>query len=173
MLSYVLLAPFVLGLCACPYSSSYKLDAEPGVMIDESFIGKWATFVANSSGNELPMKMIVDKKNDFEYNISFTGNIKDLKRYNVVKEDTVKASAFISEAASRRFLNVEIRGLYYIVEFIYKDDKVTLLPLSDHFTSRLVRNNNELKISLEQHYKTRLYPLYDDDFCLRQMMRVN
>ena len=129
--------------------------------------------VVNGAGRELPLKMIVGKKNDYEYNISFTGNINDLRYFNVVKEDTLKCTGFISEAASRRFLNIEAGSQFYIAEFIYKDDKITLLPLCEHFTVKIVKSDAELKEALELHFRTRLYPLYDDEFSLRGMSKVN
>ncbi|MBC7534269.1 MAG: hypothetical protein H7258_01085 [Ferruginibacter sp.] len=164
---------FVVTMYGCPYSSPYKIDSEPSVLIEESFIGKWATITSNSAGNRAPVKMIVSKRNEYEYDLSFTGNINDLKYYNIVKDDTLKATAFISDVDSRRFLNIYIKGQSYIAEFIQKNEKVTLLPLCEHFTVKMIKSNAELKQALELHYKTRLYPLYDDEFCLREMSRVN
>ena len=158
----------------CPYRSAYKLDDEPKVLIDESFIGKWTSTASKFDGTAFPVKMIVGKKTDYEYDLSFIGplrvalsNVADIS-----KQDTIKATAFISEAASRRFLNIYAMSQFYIVEFMYKNDKLTLLPLNEHFTSRLVKSDAQLKQSLELHYKTRLYPLYDDEFCFKQMTRV-
>jgi len=116
--------------------------------------------------------MIVSKKNDYEYDISFIGRINGLRNFNVIKNDTLRATAFFSEAASRRFLNIDIKGQNYIAEFIYKNDKITILPLCEHFTSKIIKTNSELKQALESHFKTRLYPLYDDDFSIREMSRV-
>lgn len=162
-----------LILCGCPYSSVYKLDKEPAVPIDESFVGKWATMVTTGSGDEQPLKMIVEKRSDYEYDLSFIGNINDLRYFNVLTADTLKATAFLSEAASRRFLNVQVKGQTFIAELIKKDDKINLLPLCEHFTVKMIRNNEELRTALEWHFKTRLYPLYDAEFCLKQMSRVN
>ena len=160
-------------LCGCPYSSVYKLDGEPAVPIDETLIGKWATMVTTGSGDEQPLKMIVAKRSDFEYDMSFIGQINDLRYFNVLTGDTLKATAFLSEAASRRFLNVQVKGETFIAEMVQKDGKLNLLPLCEHFTVKMIRNNEELRTALEWHFKTRLYPLYDPEFCLKQMSRVN
>ena len=170
---FFIIVPFLLLLYGCPYSSSYKLDTEPSVLVDDALVGKWATMVADGAGNDLPLKMIVDKKNDFEYGLSFTGNINDLRYYNVIKEDTIKATAFLSEAAGRRFLNIALKGQFYIAELVYRDSKISILPLCEHFTVKMIKNDAELKQALELHFKTRLYPLYDDAFCLKDMVRVN
>ncbi len=163
----------LFALTGCPYSSSYKIDDEPSVLTEDFFVGKWASIVKGADGLDRPVKMIVDKLNEYEYNLNFTGNIQALTNYNIIKEDTIKATAFVSETVSRRFLNIKIKGQYYISEFIYKDDKITILPLCEHFTVKLIKNNTELKQALELHYQMRRYPLYDEEFCLKEMTRVN
>ncbi|MEO7522840.1 MAG: hypothetical protein ABIT58_02035 [Ferruginibacter sp.] len=171
---YLLILPLLISLYGCPFRSAYKLDNEPNVSVDESLVGKWSSTASKFDGTQFPVKMIVTKKNDYEYDLSFIGPLKNaLHSYNPVKEDTINATAFISEAASRRFLNIRAMSQFYIAEFIYKNDKLTLLPLCEHFTSRLVKSDTELKQMLELHYKTRLYPLYDDEFSLKQMTRVD
>jgi hypothetical protein len=171
---HLLLAlPFLLLLYGCPYSSSYKIDTDPTVLADDGFVGKWATVALTDGGTTLPVKMIVAKRNDYEYDLCFTGQLNALQKFNVIKEDSIKATGFISEAANRRFLNLSLKGQYYIAEFIYKNDKITILPLCEHFTMKLVRSNAELRQALELHYKMRRYPLYDDEFCLKEMSRVN
>lgn len=160
-------------LSGCPYSSNYKLDDEPTVPVDEALVGKWATMKLNGAGSEQPLRMTVEKGSDYEYKIDFVGNINDLRYFNVVEGDTLKATAFLSEVASRRFLNFRVKGQYYIAELLVKENRLTLLPLCEHFTVKMIRNNAELRLALELHYKTRLYPLYDDEFSLREMFRVN
>ncbi|MFT3909458.1 MAG: hypothetical protein QM737_08545 [Ferruginibacter sp.] len=172
--SWLLILPLVFSMYGCPYRSAYKLDDEPKVLVDESLVGKWTTTASRFDGASFPVKMVVDKKTDYEYDLSFIGPLKVALSEVVYKpeQDTIKATAFISEASSRRFLNIYAMSQYYIVEFMYKNDKLTLLPLNEHFTSRLVKSDVQLKQSLELHYKTRLYPLYDDEFCFKQMNRV-
>ena len=160
-------------LSGCPYSSNYKLDNEPTVPIDEALVGRWATMKLNGAGSEQPLRMMVEKATDYEYQVNFVGNINDLRYFNVVEGDTLKATAFLSEVASRRFLNFRVKGQYYIAELLVNENRLTLLPLCEHFTVKMIRNNAELRLALELHYKTRLYPLYDDEFSLREMFRVN
>lgn len=163
----------IFALCGCPYSSTYRLDNEPSNFSDDTYIGKWATMVNSESGKHEPVKMTLTKKSETEYDINFTGNVKDLRYYNVVREDTIRGTAFMSTVASRQFLNIQIKDQTYISEFVYKDDKISLLPLCEHFTLKIVKSNNELREALELHYKTRLFPLYDEAFCLKDMVRVN
>jgi hypothetical protein len=172
-LSLLLLPVILAGLYGCPYRSPYKLENEPTVLADDVLVGKWATMITNAAGMEKPVRMTVSKYSDYEYDLCLTGNMRELKFQNVVREDTIKGRAFISEAASRQFLNVKVMGRYYIAEFYLKNNKLTILPLCDHFTGKMVKSNRELKQALELHFKTRLYPLYDEDFSLKEMSRVN
>src|SRR4051812_23252889 len=98
------LVPLLYG---CPYSSVYKLDKEPMIETDKSFLGKWATMVATKKGMQ-PLKLIVSEKNDKEYNINIVGYMDDLKLYNITADDTLKCTAFISTVAKWQFLNMEI-----------------------------------------------------------------
>ncbi len=174
-LSGLTISAFILSLSlflyGCPYNSSYKIDPEPLIPADETLVGKWSTIISTETDNQ-PLRMLVSKKNDYEYNLDFVGRINGLRNFSVLDKDTLRASAYFSDAASRRFLNIDIKGQTYIAEFIYKNDKITLLPLCEHFTSKIIKNDTELKTALEYHYKTRLYPLYDDEFSIRELQRV-
>ena len=169
---WMLILPVVLSLCGCPYSSPYKLDAAPQVLIDTTLVGKWATMILNGAGSSQPIKLIVEKSDDYNYDLMFTGNIKGLRNYHVADNDTIRGTAFITDAASRRFLNVQVRGEFYLVEFFYKNNKLNLLPLCEHFTEKMIRSDAELRLALEMHYHTRAYALYDDEFSLKGMSRV-
>ena len=136
-------------------------------------MGNWATFITKPNGKEVPIKMILSKKNDTEYNIAFTGQLDELKPFKLVNKDSVNGTAFMSTVAGKQFLNITIKGTNYIAELKLKDDKLSLMPLAEHFTSKMVQNNAELRNCLEFHYKTRVRPIYDDDFCLIEMVRVN
>jgi hypothetical protein len=169
-----LLAALCILLCSCPYSSPYKLDDVPETYVDPSLLGKWATFVKRpGTEREEPVKMVLEKKNDMEYNISFTGNLDYLRPFHVVSSDTVSGTAFMSVVGRWQFLNVSIKSKVYIAEMVFKDDKLTLLPLVEHFTAKMILNNSALRNSVEFHYKSRVHPLIDEDFCLRDMVRVN
>ena len=169
---YTLSGTVILLQYGCPYNSSYKIGGDPAVPIDENLLGKWSTVISTSTDNQA-VRMIVGKQSDFEYDLSFVGRINGLRNWSAFRNDTLKASAFFCDAANRRFLNINIGGQYYIAEFIYRDDKITLLPLCEHFTSKIIKSDWELKVAIESHYKTRLYPLYDDEFSLKELTRVN
>ena len=160
-------------LCSCPYSSPYKLDESPSIYVEEEILGSWATFVKKPNGKEEPVKLILSKKNDTEYNIAFTGYLNELKPFRILDKDSISGTAFMSTAAGRQFLNITIKGSNYIAELKFKDGMLSLLPLVEHFTSKMIFNNTELRNSVEFHYKTRVHAMYDDDFCLREMLKVN
>ena len=160
-------------LCSCPYSSPYKLDESPSIYVEEEILGSWATFVKKPNGKEEPVKLILSKKNDTEYNIAFTGYLNELKPFRILDKDSISGTAFMSTAAGRQFLNITIKGTAYIAELKFKDGMLSLLPLVEHFTSKMIFNNTELRHSVEFHYKTRVHAMYDDDFCLREMLKVN
>jgi hypothetical protein len=160
-------------LCSCPYSSPYKLDETPNIYVEDALLGNWAVFFKKPSGKEVPIKMMLSKKTETEYNIAFTGQLEELKPFRVLYKDTVTGTAFMSTVAGKQFFNITIKGTNYIAELKLKDDKLSLLPLSEHFTSKMIQNNNELRNSLEFHYRTRVHPIYDEDFSLIEMIRVN
>ncbi len=161
-------------LCACPYSSVYKLDDEPAVFVEDTLLGKWATYVKKpDTDKEEPVKLILGKKSDTEYNITFIGFLKDLRPYNVVTADSIKGTAFMSTVGGKQFLNIKIKSQTYIAELKLKDDNLSLLPLAEHFTAKMILNNTALRNSVELHYKTRVHPMFDEDFCLKGMVRVN
>jgi hypothetical protein len=162
-----------LLLCSCPYSSPYLLDENPTIYVEDALLGNWALFFKKPGGKEVPIKMMLSKKSGTEYNIAFTGQMDELKPFKLVYRDSVTGTAFMSTVAGKQFLNITIKGTNYIAELKLKDDKLSLLPLAEHFTSKMVQNNSELRNCLEFHYKTRVHPIYDDDFCLYEMVRVN
>jgi hypothetical protein len=112
-------------------------------------------------------------KNDTEYNIAITGYLDELKPFRILTNDTVKGSATISGLLGRQFLNIEIKARTYIAELKFENNKLSLLPLAEHFTARIVHSSEALKQMLEFHYKSRTHPMYDDDFCLIEMVKVN
>jgi hypothetical protein len=161
-------------LCACPYSSTHMLDESPGIYVEDELIGNWATFIVKpKTGKQEPVKVILSKKTDTEYTIAFTGSINELKPFKVINKDTVNGSAFMSTVAGKQFLNISVKGSNYIAEVIYKNGLLSIMPLSDHFTAKMVMSNYDLRNCVELHYKTRVHPLYDEEFCLKEMIRVN
>ncbi len=169
-----LLVATSIFLCACPYSSTHVLDETPGIYIENDLLGSWATFVKKPvSGKEEPVKVILSKKTDTEYNIAFTGSLNELKPFRIIEKDSISGSAFMSTVGGKQFFNISIKDKIYIVEIIFKNGALSLLPLSDHFTAKMIMSNADLRNSIEVHYKTRVRPLYDNEFCLRDMVKVN
>jgi hypothetical protein len=161
-------------LSACPYSSPYQLDETPTIYVEDALLGSWATYVKKPrSGKEEPVKLILAKKTETEYNIAFTGYIDELRPFRLVTKDSIIGTAFMSTIDGNQFLNISIKGTNYIAELKFKNGQLSLLPLVEHFTSKMIRSNAELRGSIEVHYKTRVHALYDDDFCLRDMVKVN
>ena len=163
-----------VSLCSCPYSSIYKLDDNPSIYVEDVLLGKWATFVKRpGTEKEEPVKMILSRKNETEYNIAFIGYTDDLRPYRVVTADSVLGTAFMSSVNGKQFLNINIKSQFYIAELKYEDGKLSLLPLVEHFTAKMIFNNTALRNSVEVHYKTRVHPMFDEDFCLKDMVKVN
>lgn len=168
----LLLFASVFMLCACPYSSSHSIDKEPAIYIEDALLGNWQAFVKKrrSSGDGV-INMELTKKTDTEYNISFTGYLDDLKPLRVVKQDSINGTAFMSTVDGRQFLNIHIYYKFYIAELILKDDKLSLMPLAEMFTNKMIFDSETLKACVAVHYKTRVHPLYDSDFALRDMIK--
>ena len=142
--------------------------------MEDDLLGSWATFVKKPvTGKDEPVKLILSKKNDTEYNIAFTGKLDELRPFKLIAKDSIRGTAFMSTVAGRQFLNISIKGTNYIAELKLKDGALSLLPLVEHFTGKIIQNNSELRNCVEFHYKTRVHALYDDDFCLKDMVRVN
>lgn len=169
-----LLILLCFSLCACPYSSAYYLDEVPAIYVEDALIGKWITVLRTpgSSGPET-INLIFSKRTDTEYNISFTGDLESLKPFNVVQSDSISGTAFMSTVGGNQFLNIKIYARVYIAELKLNDNKLSLLPLAEHFTGKIILNSAALRNSVNFHYKTRIHPILDDDFCLRDMVKEN
>ncbi len=119
-LSLSTLIILAIFLTACPYSSPYALDTEPQQPIDETLIGKWATMVTkiidDKHSKTEPVKIIFDKKDDMQYDVSIIGYVEEFRRYKIVTNDTIRGSAFLSTAVNKDFLNMNIAGRTYIAE---------------------------------------------------------
>jgi hypothetical protein len=170
---YIILIPLTLILYACPFSSPYKLDKDPSIPVDEILLGKWATIIVDKKGNEQPVKVILSRKNDTEYDINFTGDLNDLKPYKVIAGDSIKGTACMSIVADRQFLNIEIKGQTYIAALIYKNDTLSLMPLADGFTAKYIKSDLQLRNAVEVHVRNWEYPRFDEQFSLKEMVRVN
>lgn len=163
-----------VSLCSCPYSSAYNLDETPNIYVEDALLGNWVTFIKKpGSSREETIYLHLNKKTDTEYDISFTGNLNELRPFNHMTSDSLTGSAFMSTISGRQFFNIKINSRIYIAELILKDDKLSLLPLAEHFTNKMIFSSEALRNSVDIHYKTRVNPVLDDDFCLRDMIRQN
>jgi hypothetical protein len=163
-----------ISLCSCPYSSPYKLDDEPTMYVEDVLLGSWSAVIKKENSlREEPVKLVLSKKNDTEYFISITGDMDELRQFDVMAADSINGTAFMSTVGSNQFLNISIKSQTYIAELRLKDGRLSILPLVEHFTSKLVQNNAALRTCVDFHYKTRVHPMVDEDFCLKDMVKVN
>jgi hypothetical protein len=163
-----------VSLCSCPYSSAYYLDEKPNIYVEDALVGKWITFIKDGGGNnEKAVYLNLSKRTDTEYNISFTGDLDKLRPFKVLIADSLTGTAFMSTVGDHQFFNININSRIYIAELDLKGDKLSLLPLAESFTAKMIFNSEALRKSVEVHYKTRVHPLLDDDFCLHDMVKVN
>lgn len=160
-------------LCSCPYSSPYYLDERSGIYVEDALLGKWITVIKRrNSSREEQIYLTLTKRTDTEYNITFTGDLDGLRPYNVLIADSLTGTAFMSTIDERQFFNIRINARNYIAELQLKDDRLSLLPLAESFTAKMILNSAALRKSVEVHYKTRVHPMLDDDFCLRNMTKL-
>ena len=121
--------------------------------MEDDLLGSWATFVKKPvTGKDEPVKLILSKKNDTEYNIAFTGKLDELRPFKLIAKDSIRGTAFMSTVAGKQFLNISIKGTNYIAELKLKDGALSLLPLVEHFTGKIIQNNSELRNCVEFHY---------------------
>jgi len=163
-----------VSLCSCPYSSAYNIDETPTIYVEDALMGNWITFIKKpKSGREEAVYLNLTKKTDTEYNVSLTGNLDELRPFKLITSDSLTGTAFMSTVDDRQFFNITINSRIYIAEIILKDNQLSLLPLAEHFTAKMILNSGELRNSVSFHYKTRVHPILDDDFCLRNMVKIN
>lgn len=164
-------------LCGCPYDSPYNIDETPVQKIDESLLGKWATFIKKSVDDvhfkEEPVKIIFEKRTDTDYDIAITGYIEELRPYHLIANDSIKGIAYLSEVAGKQFLNAYIHGRVYIAEVVKDSTSISIFPLSEYFTSKLIKNSKELRTAVEFHYRVKLSPAHDPFFSLKKLQKVN
>lgn len=163
-----------ISLCSCPYSSIYTLDEEPGIYVEDALLGKWAAYPQTT--NSTNQKMIIvslTKKNDTEYNICFSGYPEILKQHKLVTTDSITGTAFMSTVDGMQFLNIKISTQVFIAQMFLKNGNLSLLPLAEHFTAKMIFDSQALRNSVSLHYKTRVHPIIDEDFCLKDMIKLN
>lgn len=174
ILHILFLSTLCISLCSCPYSSPYNLDEAPAIYVEDALIGNWLAYIQEQGkSKQESVTMSLSKKSDTEYDISFTGYLDGLKRYNAITGDSLTGTAFMSTVDDMQFLNIKINSRIYIAQLVLKNDNLSLLPLAEHFTGKMIFNSQDLRNSISFHYKTRVHPILDDDFCLKNMVKLN
>lgn len=159
-------------LYACPFSSVYTLDDEPTLPVSEEYVGNWATTIQGPYNKNYPVRLSIEKYTDSLYWLVFTADMRELAPWRIGANDTLKGTAFLSDIKGRTVINYQAAGHNFIGEFLYKEGRLTILPIAERFTNKIIRNNKELRLMLEWHYDSRLNPFYDETFSLRNMIRV-
>jgi hypothetical protein len=159
-------------LCGCPYHTAFPIEKTPQVEVNYSYLGSWkGRFIDEISGNAKAIKLNITKADDFNYALQITGKFENsLNKKNV--EDTVYATMFMSIINNKQIANVILDNRVFFADVSYQNDQISFLPLAENFTSFFVKTDAELKNRIAYHFKTRLHPLYDESFCLRNMTRV-
>ena len=163
-----LLTPLLQG---CPYYSPFKLDASPQNYINESFLGSWQGDVVDELGNHRIVNVQLSRKNEYEYDYFIWGSFQRKEKNKKEAQDTIFGSAFMSYLANRQFLNISFENKFYIAELKYESDELSILPLDESFSSRIIRSDEQLKKAVLFHYKSRLFPKYDETLSLKYMKR--
>jgi hypothetical protein len=159
-------------LCGCPYHTAFPIEKTPQVEVNYSYLGSWkGRFIDEISGNAKAIKLNITKADDFNYALQITGKFENSSNKKNV-EDTVHATMFMSIINNKQIANVILDNRVFFADVSYQNDQISFLPLAENFTSFFVKTDAELKNRIAYHFKTRLHPLYDESFCLRNMTRV-
>ncbi|HQW83387.1 MAG TPA: hypothetical protein PK987_02945 [Ferruginibacter sp.] len=173
-LTILILGILYVSLCACPYSSAYTIDEKPSIYVEDVLIGNWLAYIqVKNSNRQESITMLLSKKSDTEYNISFTGYLDALKQYNSITGDSLNGTAFMSTIDDKQFLNIKINARVYIAQLVFNNNNLSLLPLAEHFTNKMIFNSQDLRNCISFHYKTRVHPVLDTDFSLTNMIKLN
>lgn len=184
---------FALFVCSiflmgCPYYSTYTIDTNPQNQVNNQYLGKWQGALIDEQGEKKNVKLDISKIDDYYYEFLFHGQFFTKKKktkscfikrlFNKSKkneplEDTICCSAFVSYVSNREIMNINLKGVNYYAEVLFENDLLTLLPISENFSSKVILSDMELREALEFHYKSRLFPYYDEPFCLRSMKKIS
>ena len=170
---------FLLGffivfiLSGCPYRSVYSIDTDPQLHINESYLGTWETTTVDANAKPIKVILTLTKNTDSIYNIEFSGYFGRLNKKKKPVIDTIFGTSYLSNIGSREFMNIKVRKLVFVAQVLYKNDELSLLAMTENFTNKMVKCDEQLRNALAYHFRTRLNPLYDDDFCLKNMKRVS
>jgi hypothetical protein len=171
----LLLIVTMVMLTGCPYSTFRQLDEQPQFPTQPIFLGVWnGTSINESSGKRTAVELHISGQDEFHYGLKFIGFFGKVDRKKRPLLDTVQATAFMSQVDQRNILNIKSDGRTFLVVFEYDEkDQISLLPLAEQFTSFFIQNNADLRKAVSNHFKTRLFPAFDETFCLRNMRRVS
>ncbi|MCX6294193.1 MAG: hypothetical protein NT127_07860 [Sphingobacteriales bacterium] len=159
-------------LCGCPYNTSFPIEKNPQVEVNQSYLGNWkGKLIDEVSGNTKPIKVNISNADDFNYSVVIMGRFQN-KSYKINEEDTVYASMFISVINNKQIANIKFDNSVFFADVSYQNNQISFLPLAENFTSFFVKTDAELKNRIAYHFKTRLHPLYDESFCLRSMTKI-
>lgn len=165
----------VILITGCPYHSSLPIEDSPSNNINTSYLGKWKGFYSDEvTGEKTNVRLEIGALSENEYSFILIGRI--LKRNDKRKNpliDTLSAKGFISIVNNNQILNIKFRDQIYLSVFSHSNDNISIMPLSDHFTSFMIRNTQQLRDVLSYHFKSRINPTYDESTCLKNMTRVN
>jgi len=161
-------------LTGCPYHSTHQTDEIPMNPVESSYFGKWRGMIADEvTGEKTDVRLNIGQFSENEYNLEFIGYF--LKRTDRKKRpltDTISTTGFISNVDNKLIFNIRYGDQVYLADFYYVNDQISLLPLSDHFTSFMIRSNKQLRNVISYHFKSRINPLYDESTCLKNMTRI-
>lgn len=171
--SYLLGLIIVFFLSGCPYRSIYSIDTEPQLPINESYLGSWETMAIDANAKPIKVTLNLTKNTDSVYNIEFSGYFGRINKKKKPVIDTIAGTSYLSNIGAREFMNIKVKKLVFVAQVIYKNDELTLLTMTENFTNKMIKCDEQLRNALAYHFRTRLNPLYDDDFCLKNMKRVS
>ena len=172
LFSFCTAISIIILLCGCPYHTPFPIEKTPQVEINQSYLGTWkGKLIDENSGNTKAVKVNISKADDFNYSVVITGKFQNII-YKNNAEDTVYASMFMSVINNKQIANVMFDNRVFFADVSYQNDQISFLPLAENFTSFFIKTDTELKNRIAYHFKTRLHPLYEESFCLRNMTRI-
>jgi hypothetical protein len=161
-------------ITGCPYHSPHSLEDSPSNSINTSYLGKWKGSMTDEvTGEQTHVRLEIKPFSENEYSFELIGRI--LKRTDKKKRpliDTLSAIGFISQVDNKQILNIKFRDQIYLSDITYTNDKISIMPLSDHFTSFMIRSSKQLRDVVSYHFKSRINPTYDESACLKNMTRI-
>ena len=173
LFSFCTAISIMILLCGCPYHTSFPIEKTPQVEVNQSYLGNWkGKLIDEVSGNTKPIKVNISNADDFNYSVVITGKFQNTI-YKINEEDTVIATMFISNINNKQIANVMLDNRVFFADVSYQNDQISFLPLAENFTNFFVKTDVELKNRIAYHFKTRLHPLYEESYCLRNLTRVS